>query len=175
MILEYSYDKATKILEMLKSGDIATLNVSKVTDSDGDKFALEYTLVTDYPEMKQDGIRKAMTASLSERLNAIRIYNIFLENMVLGNVDEFLFQFDAISSYKCSMTYSYKMKRKLEEVVVIDQLIECLERFELLATKVGIENTDTKLFLKEGGQKSKKYTSLTLLQVSQEMRKAMEE
>lgn len=178
MILEYSYDKAMKVLEYFKNGDIAYLSIKpQVKGSDGEtKFAMEYTLITDYPEPKQNLIRIALSNSLPLRLDIVSLLNKFIENQVIDNVSEFYLTFNAVNVQKCDIDYRLTCKSTTNEVCKHTELTDCLDRFDSLITKMGVADTKVEnVFKKEGGSRSKKYTQLTVSDISEILRGMLSE
>lgn len=178
MILEYSYDKAMKVLKYFKNGDIAYLSIKpQVKGSDGEtKFAMEYTLITDYPEPKQNLIRIALSNSLPLRLDIVSLLNKFIENQVIDNVSEFYLTFNAVNVQKCDIDYRLTCKSTTNEVCKHTELADCLDRFDSLITKMGVADTKVEnVFKKEGGSRSKKYTQLTVSDISEILRGMLSE
>ena len=178
MILEYNYDKANKVLEYFKNGDIAYLSIQqKVKGSEGEsEFVMEYILITDYPEPKQNLIRTALSNSLPLRLDVISLLNKFIENQITDNVSEFYLTFNAVNVQKCTIDYRFTCKSKVNNVCKHVELLNCLDRFDSLITKMGV--SDTKLenvFKKEGSNRSKKYTQLTISDISKALRDTLAE
>lgn len=171
MLLEYNYEKANYILEQLNASNIAYLCVGK---GDGDAYIMDYALVSDYPEAKQKVIRDALLASLPERLNVTNLFNSFIENYTLDNLVNFSLKFNAVNVLKCEASYSLSTKRKTEDISMIRELANCLERFDQIVTKMGIHEQQTAVFKREGGGKSKKYTSLTVGEVGSVLRQSLE-
>lgn len=178
MILEYNYDKAVKVLEHFKNGDIAYLSIKpQVKGSEGEsKFAMEYTLITDYPEPKQNLIRIALSNSLPLRLDIVSLLNKFIENQVIDNISEFYLTFNAVSVQKCEVDYRLTCKSIANDACKHTELANCLDRFDSLITKMGVADTKVEsVFKKEGGNRSKKYTQLTVSEISGILRTMLSE
>ena len=176
MILEYNYDKGNFVLDLLKKSEIATLTISENKTEDGIiRYVMDYTLVSDYPEPKQNVIRKALSESLPERLQLVSVLNTFIEQQILNNVNSFSLKFNALNVRKCQISYSYSYKSQVEDVSLLPELIKTLERYEYIATKMGVMDQETNVFRKEGGGKSKKYTPLTIGEVSKILRQSLME
>lgn len=179
MLLEYNYDKGNLVLEMLKKSEIATLTISQVETGDNTSaFVMDYTLVSDYPEPKQNVIRKALAESLPERLQMVNVLNGFIEQQILNNVNSFSLKFNSVNVRKCQISYqtSYKSSKSSESNLnLLPELINVLERYEHIATKMGIMDQQTNVFKKEAGGKGKKYTPLTIGEVSKALRQSLME
>lgn len=178
MILEYSYDKANKVLEHFKNGDIAYLSIQqKVKGSECESvFVIEYTLITDYPEPKQNLIRTALSHSLPLRLDVIHLLNKFIENQIIDNVSEFYLTFNAVSVQKCTIDYRFTCKSKVNDACKHVELSNCLDKLDSLITKMGVSDvTLENIFKKEGNSRSKKYTRLTISEISKSLRNILTE
>lgn len=174
MILEYSYDKANRILDLFKESKIATLEIKKTGAEDDATYVMEYTVLTDYTEPKQVRIKEALSESLPERLKLTTILTTFVENQILDNVKDFGFKFNAVNARKCEVSYFATYKNQVvEENCLVKQLERCLERYDYIITKMGATDQQTELFKKEPG-KGKKYSQLTLGEVGLELRQALE-
>lgn len=177
MILEYSYDSAIKILELLKSGNIVTLSIDNSEIEGRKSFIIDYTTLDCYSEINQQQITETMLHSLPERLNTIKKFQLFLENQILNNVESFNLKFNAFKVRKCELVYDYRFKEAIasqSQPNFIEEMIGCLERFENLMIKAGVGGTETDIYFKEANNgKSKKYIKLTLAEVSEAMRKEL--
>jgi len=176
MLLEYNYDKGNLVLEMLKKSEIATLTISQVETGDNTSaFVMDYTLVSDYPEPKQNVIRKALAESLPERLQIVNVLNGFVEQQILNNVNSFSLKFNSVNVRKCQISYQTSYKSSEGSLNLLPELINVLERYEHIATKMGIMDQQTNVFRKEAGGKGKKYTPLTIGEVSKALRQSLME
>lgn len=176
MLLEYNYDKGNLVLEMLKKSEIATLNISKAeTDDKAGKYIIDYTFISDYPESKQDTIRKALSDSLPERLRIVNVLNGFIEQQILNNVNNFSLKFNAVNVRKCQISYQTSYKSSEGSINLLPELINALEKYEYIATKMGIMDQKTNVYRKEAGSKGKKYTPLTIGEVSKTLRQSLME
>jgi hypothetical protein len=176
MLLEYSYDKANKVLVHFKNSELATLDIKTVKERKLDgvtKFVMEYTFISDYPEPKQNLIRKALSESLSERLQLCNIFNQFIENQVLNNVIDFSLKFNAVNVKKCEITYSSSYKQGFKEINLCDELVNCLERLDRIILDMGISEQQTNLYKKEGTGRNKKYAQLTIRDVGNTLRQSL--
>ena len=185
MLLEYNYDNGNKILEAFKNSELATLNINTVKTKDSDdkvKFVMEYTLIKDYPEERQAAIRDILANSLSERLQLVNVLNKFIENQILDNVNSFNVKFNTVKVRKCEIFYSFSFGNKVGissnqgETSNIKDLITCLEKFDHIATEMGIANQSTEnIYRKEGTGRSKKYVPLTFKEVNDILRQSLGE
>ena len=176
MLLEYSYDKANQVLEYFKNSELATLDIKTVRTRGLDfeiKFVMEYTFIKDYPEPKQNLIRKALSESLPERLQLSNVFNQFIENQVLDNVKDFSLRFNAVNVKKCEFAYSSTYKQAAKETNLCNELIKCLEKLDRIILTMGVTETETNLYKKEGSGRSKKYVPLTIKDVSDTFRQSL--
>lgn len=176
MILEYSYDKANKILDYFRSGEIAYLSIKKTTKGNGDEtYAMEYSLVSTYPDDKVKLIKIALHKSLPMRLDVTKLLTQFIQNQSIGNIDDFDFVFNAVDVAECTVNYRIEYKSKNAELCDHMELVKCLERLDLITTRMGV--TDIKLdniFKRENGR-GKKYISLSISDVIDILRKSLTE
>lgn len=176
MILEYNYDNGNKILSLFKESKLATLDIKTVRDNEETKFVMEYSLIEDYPEARQDIIRKVLDDSLSERLQLVNVLNKFIENQILENVIDFSLKFNTVKVSKCEIAYSYSYKQSATtSISSIAELTKCLEKYDRLVTEMGIADQVTPVFKRDGGGKSKKYSQLTIGEISDVLRQAIED
>jgi hypothetical protein len=179
MILEYSYDNGNMILDYFKQSKLATLDIKTVRERrpDGDvKFVMEYTLVEEYPELRQELIKEVLADSLPERLQLANVLNKFIENQILDNVNDFSLKFNAVQVRKCEITYSSSYKQAVKDTNLTQELIKCLEKYDRIVTEMGIADQPTKnLFKREGSGRNKKYTLATIQEVGNALRQSLME
>ena len=178
MILEYSYDSANIILDLLKGSKLASLTVAK----QGETYAMEYTLIEDYSEAKQVFIRKSLTEALPQRLKVVSLMNQFVENQILGTVNNFALSFDAVNKRKCQIQYSAsfgKTKKISDEGELhkeqVVQMQKCLEQLDNILIQLGAQDQLVNVYHKQGTGRNKKYVQLTLQNTVAEIRKSLEE
>lgn len=171
MILEYNYDKAMSILELFKNGEIAYLSIKQQEiPDDNPKFIMEYILIKDYPEDKQNCIRVALSNSLQLRLNIVNLLNSFIENQIVNNVDVFNLTFNAVNVSKCNINYTLTYKSKFVYDCIANNstcnhtdLVDCLDKLDSIINKMKVSNTKIdNIFKREGTGRNKKYTQLTV-------------
>ena len=176
MILEYSYDKGNKILDLFKKSELATLEIRKVKDNDDYKFVMEYTLIKDYTEDRQKAIKEVLSESLAERLQLANVLNQFIENQILNNVVDFSLKFNAVKVKKCNITYSSSYKQAVQNISLLQELVNCLERFDYIVTEMGIADQPTSnIYRRDGSGRNKKYIPLTIKDVSNTLRQSLAE
>lgn len=173
MILEYSYDKANQVLELLKESKLASLTVTKAEDT----YVMEYTLISDYPEQKQSLIRKVLSEALPQRLKLVNLMNQFVENMILDLVDDFSIKFNAVNVRQCEFKYAYGFKNDANQPAEVPvQTIEtCLEQLENTITKMGAAEQQVPVYRREGTGRNKKYIQLTMQEFIATIRQSLEE
>ncbi len=180
MILEYSYDNANLVFDLFKQSALATLDIKTITEGDKPRFIMEYALVNDYPEVRQDAIRKVLSESLNERLQLVNVLHQFLENAILDNVKEFNLHFNAVQVRKCQILYSSSFGVKNPNVKSpesnVTQMERCLEQFDHIVTEMGVSaQTIPNVFKREGSGRNKKYVSLTIADLAKALRHALTE
>lgn len=176
MILEYSYDKANTVLDYFKQSKLATLDIRTVDERGETKFVMEYTLIEEYPEERQRLIKEVLANSLPERLQLTNMLNQFIENQILNNVNSFTLKFNAVKVRKCEIKYSSSYKQTVVNENLTRELIECLERYDNIITKMGISDQPTaNIYRKEGQGRSKKYVPLTIKDVANTLRRSLKE
>ena len=175
MILEYSYDKGNKILDLFKKAELATLEIKKVKDCNESKFVMEYTLISDYAEARQLAIKEVLSQSLAERLQLANVLNQFIEAQTLNNVNDFSLKFNAVKVKKCEISYSSSYKQGVQNVSLLEELTNCLERYDRIVTEMGISDQQTSnIYRKEGSGRNKKYIPLTMCEVGCVLRQSLE-
>lgn len=171
MILEYSYDKTNDIIDLLNKSQIASLTVTKTDET----VIMDYTLISDYPEQKQGLIRKVLSEALPQRLKLINIMNQFLENQILGLVDDFNINFNAVNVRQCEFKYSYGFSKKAAVKQEPIQTIEtCLEQLERAIVNMGASEQTIPAYRKEGTGRNKKYIQMTMQDFVTILRQSME-
>lgn len=180
MILEYSYDNINHVLDLFKQSALATLDIKTVTEKNNNpRFVMEYTLVNDYNEARQDLIRKVLVESLNERLQLTNILNQFIENVIQNNVKSFTLSFNAVQVRKCQIRYSSSFGTVGNTVTPqsnIAKLTQCLEQFDRIIVDMGVATqTIPGVFKKDGAGKSKKHVALTIQELSDVLRHALTE
>lgn len=178
MLLEYSYDKANTVLNYFKNSELATLDIRTIKGEKDDepKFVMEYTLIKDYSEPKQNLIRKILSDSLPERLRLTDILNQFIENQILKNVNEFSLKFNAVNVRKCEIVYSYSYKQSSKNRDLIKELTECLEQYDSIVTEMGIaDQTVANVYRREGSGRNKKNIPLTIKEIGNILRQSLSE
>lgn len=176
MLLEYNYDKGNKVLEMFKNSELAFLNISQGKEVEGKPvFVMEYALINDYPEPKQNLIRKALAESLPERLQLTDILNQFVEHQSLNSVTKFSLRFNAVNVRKCEISYSSSFANKQSSVNLCDELVSCLEKYDYIVTQMGIAGQEVSgVYRREGTGRNKKYIPLTIQDVGNILRHSLE-
>lgn len=173
MILEYSYDKANKILELLKESQLASLTVTKAKDT----YVMEYTLISDYPEQKQGLIRKVLSEALPQRLKLVNLMNQFIEKQILNLVDDFSIKFNSVNVRQCDFKYAYGFKDdgSIQSQEPIQTIETCLEQLENTVTKMGVAKQQVPVYRREGTGRNKKYIQLTVQEFIATIRQSLEE
>ena len=173
MILEYNYDNGMSILEYIKKSELVTLTIKQTKDSN-QKFVMSYTLISDYSEKSQDIIKEVLSNSLEDRLQLINILNQFIENQSLGNVNSFCLDFNSLSSKKkCEIYYSSSYKTNEQKDNPIQELIQCLENYDSIVTKMGIHSQEVPKVFKKCNGKGKKFAPVTFKELGDILRTSL--
>ena len=165
MILEYSYDNALKVLNLLKTSQIATLFIKEKNNI----CAIDFTLISDYPEPKQANIRPALNESMAERIAINSLFNNFMVSKLAGKNVRLELNFNAVNVRKCEITYKLDGEKliKAQDENYILELTNCLERYEHLITQLGVSDyVLDSVFKKEGSGRGKKTVPITLKDLS---------
>jgi hypothetical protein len=179
MILEYNYDNGNLVLDLFKKAALATLEIKTVTDCDDTRFVMEYTLIEDYPELRQEMIRQALSESLNERLQLSNVLNQFMENAILDNVKAFYLNFNAVKVRKCQIRYSSSYGTNAKAAAPKSNIVnleQCLEQFDRIVIDMGAgAQTVPGIFKREGSGRNKKYVPLTISDLAAALRHALTE
>ena len=173
MLLEYSYDNATKVLELLKRNEVVTLSIAEQMDT----LVIEYTLLSDYPETKQNRIKKVLENSMTKRLSLITLLDSFIITKSEGKDTRLKLNFNALHFPVAELAY-----RLVGHPLITEQMHDnygdmqkALERVEKLSVELGIINTPLgNVFRKEGSGRNKKQIPLTVNDFIQVMRRAVD-
>ena len=173
MLLEYSYEKANKVLTMFNEGKLATLEIHNVSPSDDDKkFVMDYTLVSEYPTSQQMRIKKAMSnpESFTVRMRITEILNKFIENQITNTVVRFNLSFTAVETLICRSNVQSQFSGN-SSVVTDKEIQSCIDKFDNIITKMGIGSTKLdNVYRKEGSGRNKKNIPVTLSDLSDMLR-----
>lgn len=173
MLLEYSYDNATKVLGLLKQNQIVTLSIAEYLDT----LTIDYTLVEDYPEDKRGRIRKILSNSMTKRLSMITLLDSFIITKSEGKDTRLKLTFNALHAPIAELSY-----RLVGDPLITEQMHDnysdmrkALERVEKLSVELGIINAPLgNVFRKEGSGRNKKHIQLTVHDFIQIMRQAVD-
>lgn len=172
MILEYNYEKALHVLDLLKESNIAVLDIKE----NSDVVIMEYKLVSEYPEHVQRQIRRTLADAMPRRLRLIEFFNNLIVTKAAGKEIHVTLHFNALGVRRCQIEYQY-------EGILLDASSEdnltalkaCLERVDSILTQMGISSQKIGVYRREGNGRQKKYTELTLRDFSSIVNKAAEE
>lgn len=175
MLLEYSYDKVNKVIDLFRKSAVASLSIKKAGHLSNPKYVMEYRLVEEFDGPKQNRIIEALNNSLVERLNIVSVLNTFIEKQSLDLVNDFSLSFNAIGVKECQIDYSFSYKNTPEDTACpIVELEQCLENYDRLITKLGVaDQTVPNIYKREGTGRSKKNIPVTLQEVSCILRQAL--
>lgn len=174
MILEYNYDKAMKVLELLKHNELANLMISETGDGIP---VMEYKLINEYPGYIQRQIRRTLEEAMARRLQLIELLNNFIVSKAANEEIHLNLTFNAVSVRKCKIEYSYegRLLKATDEQNTLKALNACLERIDSLLVSMGVSSQKIDVFRKEGSGRGKKYIPLTLKDFTCIVRKSLEE
>ena len=162
MILEYNYDKANEVLELFKNSKLATLNIQPQNTEHGVVYLMEYTLIENYVDTKQEKMRQVINESLPERLRIAELINDFIEHQAIGNVREFNLFYNIVDTNKCEVSYTASFGQEYNNVSDIKQLQKCLEWYDTIITKIGVGDLTIPNVVKTNGKNRKNITPITL-------------
>lgn len=172
MILEYNYEKALHVLDLLKESDIAVLDIKE----NSGVMVMEYKLITEYPEYIQRQIRRTLADAMPRRLRLIEFFNNLIVTKAAGKEIHVTLHFNAVSVKKCEIDYEYSgTLLKSSDEDNLTALKACLERIDSIITEMGISSQKLEVYRREGGGRSKKYIPITLRDFSHIVNKAAEE
>lgn len=103
MILEYSFNNANEVLDLIKHDKIVSLNVEKVGE---EKYVMDYKLFSSLEEEEKAAVRLTMSKSIPERMRLIEVFNSFLEHMITKTVDSFRLSYTALNVSKSKLNYN---------------------------------------------------------------------
>lgn len=173
MILEYSYEKATKVLELFKESKIASLDITE----GGDSTIMEYTLIDEYPVHMQRQIRNTLAGIMPRRLQLIEFLNNYIVTKSSGVDIKLELHFNAVSLKKAKIDYSYTggPLLKSSELDNLQALKACLDRVDQLVIAMGVSSQELDVYKKDRSGRNKKYVPVTLRDFGFIFRKALEE
>lgn len=173
MLLEYSYDNGMKVLDLLKQNKIVTLIIHEQLDT----LMIEYTLISDYPEAKQNRIRKVLENSMAKRFSLITLLDSFIITKSEGKNTRLKLSFNALHFPIAELTYWLTGHPLIVEQMHdnYSDMRQALERVEKLSIELGIINTPLgNVFRKEGTGRNKKQIPLTVNDFIHVMREAVD-
>lgn len=174
MLLEYNYDRAMKVLELMKNAEIASLHI---VEKEG-KCIMEYTLVKDYGESQQATIRKALIASITKRLALLSLFNDFIVTKSAGKDIHLKLKFNAVNVKQCEIVYALNGHPliRCSEQNNVTEMQRCLEQCDKLLVNMGVGGQVVDgVYRKEGTGRNKKTTPLTMQDLVTLLRQAFQE
>lgn len=174
MLLQYNYDVAMDLLELLKKNEIGRLAVK---EKDG-VIAIEYELISKFPHPTQVKAQKLLSENLHDRLYLIKLWNDFVVSKSAGRDVHLDITFNVINTDKFEFThllvgnliYSKPGNTDYERV---NRLLDALEH---TLTHMGVHGQQlVSVYRKEGTGRSKKHIPLTLGDLLFYVRKAIEQ
>lgn len=174
MLLQYSYDAAMEVLDLLKENKIARLTVK---EQDG-VTAIEYRLISEFPYQTQVKAQQILSENLHDRLYLVKLWNDFVVSKSAGRDVHLDLKFNVANTEKFEFThclvgnliYSHAENTEYERV---QRLLESLEQ---TLTVMGVHGQQlVNVYRKEGTGRSKKHIPLTLGDLLFYVRKAVEE
>ena len=174
MILEYSYEKAMKVLELFKESKIVRLDI---TETENGITVMEYKLIDEYPSHVRKQINRTLSEAMPRRLQLIELLNNFIITKSVNEEIHLNLHFNAVSVKKCRIDFSYtgNLLKTSDEQNSLAALNVCLERVDNIITSMGVSSQKLDVFRKEGNGRGKKYIPLTLKDFCFVIRKALEE
>lgn len=173
MILEYNYEKALHVLELLKESKIASLDI---VTKENNVIIMEYKLIEEFPEHTQRQIRRTLADAMPRRLRLIELFNNIIVTKAAGKDIQITLHLNALGVRKCKIDYHWTgdlLKSSDEDSLTA--LRACLERVDSILINMGISSQKINAYTREGGGRQKKYTQLTLKDFSSIVMKTAEE
>lgn len=172
MIVEYSYDNAMEVLDLLKQSQIATLEVRNV---EGTGYVMEYTTLSEYSDELQTRISRTLRNGLAQRINLMNVFNQFIEKEALNEVKVFSVSMDANRDViKCTLTHSFT-GTPITPASSVVTLKESLEKISVAVTNMGATDLQTAAYKREGTGRNRKYVQLTLGDLVSIIREALKD
>lgn len=174
MLLQYSYDNAMEILDLLKANKIGKLHVQERNG----EIAIEYNLISEYPHPTQVRAQQLLSDNLNERLFLVKLWNDFAISKSAGRDVHISIHFNVIYTKQLEFTHSLSgnLLYSTPENTEYEKLQRCLEALERTMTHMGITGQQlVNVYRKEGSGRSKKHIPLTLGDLVFYVRKAVEE
>lgn len=173
MLLEYNYDSATDILELLKQNQIASLQLK---EKDG-TVAIEYRLISEFPQSVQAKAQQVLSEALNDRLYLVKLWNDFFISKAAGCDVHLTIKFSAV--YVEELQFTHRLVGNLiysvPENTEYEKLQHCLSTLEETMTHMGIHGQQlVNVYRKEGSGRSKKHIPMTLGDLIFYVRKAVE-
>lgn len=174
MLLQYSYDDAMTLLDLLKENKIGRLSVR---EKDG-VTAIEYRLISEFPHPTQVKAQQVLSESLHERLYLVKLWNDFVISKSIGRDVRLYINFNAMNVEKLEFLHTIvgDLAYSQGENTEYEKLQRCLESLERTLTHLGVHGQKLlNVYRKEGTGRSKKQYPITLGDLVHYVRKAVEE
>lgn len=172
MITEYSYDTMKKVIELFQNSKIVTFDIE---DAHG-LSVIDYTVMEDYEESDRVAISRALRNSLNIRLYVVNLLNRYIEKKSLNKVEKFVASFNAYGVKQCTFDSTHQFNgMPFSQASDIAYMENALEQLDRIILKMGISEQETNLYQRIGSKKNRRYTPVTIQEVAELLRKAIEE
>ena len=169
MILEYSYDKAMHILNLIKKNEIASLSIREADK----KTYFEYTLVSNYPSPQREKMQAILLDSIAKRMQLLE----FINKLIIAKTQDIDFylkvNFSVTDCRSCSFQYwsSGTVDTIPKETIAATNINKALEMLDKSILDMGSGDVQIQgIFKKTGHGRGTKYTPMTLGMLTQVIR-----
>ena len=171
---KYSYDEVKELIRQFGNSNVAQIDLE---DKEDGTFALSYLLISDVQNIKSvRNMDSLIRKNLAKRLYISDLLNRYLEKKSLGKVMNFCIHFNIKDTETLELTSSWGYTTLPDSHNDhVDYLNKCLEQYDMLITKLGAVDQQVELYRKTGKGKRCKYEPVTLGDISEVLRKALEE
>lgn len=167
MLLEFSYENATKVLGLFNEGDIAQLTVKPVEVENERKFVFNYITLKELDAHDRSVAMKTLNDSNSYliRMRVTEMLNKFIENMATNTVTRFELEFSVIG--RTTVLLNTQVQFAKEANTITDKSIDsCFKDLNDIVTKMGITSVKVNgIFRREGSGKGRKHIQMTVGEV----------
>ncbi len=161
MLMQYSYENAMDILDLLKNNKIAQLQVS---EKDG-VIAIDYTLTSNLSYTAQEESNKILETSLNERLYLYKLWHDFIVSKSAGRDVHLDVYFNSVNTNKLDFSHCVVGNFIYSDDGNTDyeKAMHALQILSGMLNKIGISKQQVgNVYRKEGVGRSKKYVPLAL-------------
>ncbi len=161
MLMQYSYENAMDILDLLKNNKIARLKVSEKDSI----VAIDYTLTSNLSYPAQEESNKILEKSLNERLYLFKLWHDFIISKSAGRDVHLDVYFNTVDTKKLDFSHCVVGNFIYSDDGNTDyeKAIHALRVVSKMLNKLGISKQQVgNIYRKDGTGRSKKYVPLAL-------------